>query len=78
MEPVGNSPSNVLDDRHQYMPTPAEIAEACLAIQAGWSDSERALRGRGVAINRDVKAGVKVKQNALAALKVRLEKQRAG
>jgi len=32
-----------------YQPTPEEIREACLAIQAGWTESERARRARGQA-----------------------------
>lgn len=28
----------------EYMPTPEEIAKACEAVRAGWSDDERELR----------------------------------
>lgn len=31
-------------DRAKHLPTPAEIAAACRAIQAGWSDRERRYR----------------------------------
>lgn len=32
----------------EYEPSPEQIAEACRAIQAIWSDDERLRRGRGV------------------------------
>lgn len=32
------------DEKGEYIPTPAEIREACLAIQAGWSTGERTSR----------------------------------
>lgn len=28
----------------EYIPTPADIAEACATIQAGWTAKERAIR----------------------------------
>lgn len=37
-----------VDERHElaakYLPTPAEIAAACLAMQAEWSEAEKARR----------------------------------
>lgn len=32
-----------------YLPSPREIAMACAEIQAGWSETERARRARGMA-----------------------------
>ncbi len=51
---VEPTPDDVLEaqaaDHLDYLPTPAEISAGCLAIQAGWSDHERAKRlvGPGV------------------------------
>lgn len=33
--------------RRCYLPSPEEIQLACQAIRAGWTDEERARRGRG-------------------------------
>ena len=36
-----------LAESKEYIPTPEEIAIACLEIQKGWTDEERELRARG-------------------------------
>ena len=37
-------------DNALYSPTPEQIAEACAEIQAGWSDTQRELRGEGPSV----------------------------
>ena len=58
-------------DRPRYMPSAADIAEACAEIQSGWSEGRRRARAGGLAELRAVehtgKAGEKTLRRRLAA-----------
>ena len=62
------------DDRAEYIPSPGEIAEACVQIQLSWTHEERESRLRGWSLKPDKCDGELIERQANERLAERLAK----